>query len=570
MATIPIGELSQTLAEQGGRWSPGLSRITGLSEQQQRQLLGVIVDHDYLARLAAAPAVAQVPKPVAIPPAVDWRNVGGVNYVTPVKDQGNCGSCVSFCTTATVESTVLIQHKETLDLSEADLHFCSAHGPSCGGWWPSNALDELKSRGVPDEACFPYASAFDAAGNPSCKTCADRAQRAVRITGYSTLTTTADRKAWLAAQGTLCAVFHVYNDFFSYAGGTYHHVAGAEAGYHCVEVVGYSDADAAWICKNSWGSGWGDHGFFKIGYGQCGIDDTSTDKDANGNVLRFPMWGVQGAILPAHQPSWSGWESLGGVITSGAGAASWAPNRLDVFAKGTDNHMWHRWWDGSAWRGWEDLGGVIDDAPAAVSWGPNRIDTFVRGMDNALYHKWWDGISWKGWERLGGNITSGPAVASWAANRLDVFAKGDDNAMWHLWWDGSAWRGWENLGGGIDGNPAAVSWGPNRIDTFVRGLDNALYHKWWDGHAWSGWENLGGNITSGPAVASWAANRLDVFAKGDDNHMWHRWWDGSAWRGWEDLGGGIDDNPAAVSWGANRIDTFVRGLDNALWHKWWG
>ena len=86
---------------------------------------------------------------------------------------------------------------------------------------------------------------------------------------------------------------------------------------------------------------------------------------------------------------WSNWESLGGVITSAPAVASWAPNRLDCFARGTGNAMWHKWWDGSKWSGWESLGGVLSSAPAAVSWGPNRIDCFVRGTDNAMWHKWW-------------------------------------------------------------------------------------------------------------------------------------------------------------------------------------
>src|ERR1700743_3579982 len=75
---------------------------------------------------------------------------------------------------------------------------------------------------------------------------------------------------------------------------------------------------------------------------------------------------------------WSGWENLGGAIVSGPAVSSWSANRLDVFAPGTDNHMWHKWWNGSSWSGWEDLGGVILGSPAAVSWGPNRIDTFAR------------------------------------------------------------------------------------------------------------------------------------------------------------------------------------------------
>jgi len=273
---------------------------------------------------------------------------------------------------------------------------------------------------------------------------------------------------------------------------------------------------------------------------------------------------------------WSAWEDLGGIITSGAGAASWAVNRLDTFAKGTNNRMFHKWWNGTAWSSWEDLGGVIDGTPAAVSWGPDRIDCFARGMDNHMWHKWWDGSAWRGWEDLGGIILSGPAVASWGANRLDCFARGMDGHMWHKWWDGTAWRGWEDLGGVIDGTPAAVSWAPNRIDCFVRGMDNAMWHRWWDGTAWRGWERLAGTLTAGPGAGSWDVNRLDCFAKGGDNSLWHKWVDTSivhnhpgTWSGWHRLDGIFDDEPGAVSWGPRRIDVFVRGTNNHMFHKWW-
>ena len=118
--------------------------------------------------------------------------------------------------------------------------------------------------------------------------------------------------------------------------------------------------------------------------------------------------------------------------------SSWGDNRLDVFVKGTDNALWHKWWDGASWSsGWENLGGVLTSSPGAVSWGNNRIDVFVKGTDNALWHKWWDGASWSNWESLGGVLTSAPTVSSWGDNRLDVFVKGTDNALWHKWWNGS-------------------------------------------------------------------------------------------------------------------------------------
>ena len=70
----------------------------------------------------------------------------------------------------------------------------------------------------------------------------------------------------------------------------YHHTAGELSGYHAVCVVGYSEPEQAWICKNSWGFGWGDAGWFKIGYGEAGID------------TQFAMYSVEDVKRPSPQP----------------------------------------------------------------------------------------------------------------------------------------------------------------------------------------------------------------------------------------------------------------------------
>jgi hypothetical protein len=275
-------------------------------------------------------------------------------------------------------------------------------------------------------------------------------------------------------------------------------------------------------------------------------------------------------VFPLLDPaSWGGWESLGGVLSSEPRVVAWAPNRLDVFAVGTDSALYHRWWDGSAWGGWEGLGGTLVSPPEVVSWGTNRLDIFAVGTDHALYHRWWDGTAWGGWESLGGLLASTVTAVSWAPNRLDIFGLGTDNALYHRWWDGSAWGGWERLGGTLTSPPKVVAWGPNRLDVFAVGTDSALYHMWWDGSAWGGWESLGGVLTSPPEVVSWDENRLDIFAIGTDSAMYHRWWDGSAWGGWESLGGIIQSTPKAVSWAPNRLDIFALGTNYALFHQWW-
>jgi len=259
-------------------------------------------------------------------------------------------------------------------------------------------------------------------------------------------------------------------------------------------------------------------------------------------------------------------ESVGGYATSGPAVTSWGANRLDVFVRGWDNGLYHKWWDGSAWSGWESLGGSLASDPAAVSWGPNRLDVFTRGTDNALHHRSWNGIGWSSWESLGGILTSGPAASSWGSGRLDVFVRSSDNAMWHKSWNAGRWGGWESLGGVLTADPAAISWGANRIDLFARGWDNGLYHKWWDGTQWSGWESLGGILATAPSVSSWGAGRLDVFALATDNTIYRRSLTGGSWTDWQSMGGGQwASRPAPVSRISGSIDVFETGSDKAIW-----
>jgi hypothetical protein len=186
---------------------------------------------------------------------------------------------------------------------------------------------------------------------------------------------------------------------------------------------------------------------------------------------------VQGNSVTQVPLTWSSWGSLGGTVTSPPTAVSWGPNRMDVFAKGTNHALWHRWWDGSAWGGWESLGGVLTSPPAAVAWGPNRLDIFALGQNHGLWHRWWNGSSWGGWESLGGVLTTQPHAVAWGPNRLDVFGIGLDTALWHRWWNGSSWGGWESLGGVVFSAGSPISWAANRLDLFVVGTNSAVWHK---------------------------------------------------------------------------------------------
>lgn len=232
--------------------------------------------------------------------------------------------------------------------------------------------------------------------------------------------------------------------------------------------------------------------------------------------------------------AWTAEVSLGFTIRSSPAIASWAPDRVDIFAVGADRAVWHRARQGTVWSGWTSLGGTATSAPAAVSWGPNRIDLVVRGGDSAIWHQAWDGTRWSGWGSLGGGATSAPTITSWGPNRLDIFVRGGDNTIWQKAWS-SGWTGWTSHGGTATSAPAATAWGFNRVDVFVRGPDGAIYQKVWDG-SWHDWASLGGYSWGAPAVTSRGVNRVDIFVRGGDGHLHQQSWTGSGWTGWFPLG----------------------------------
>ena len=326
MATT-TSQVLAALTQANALWRAADTSVSRLSDPERRRLLGAVPGAAALARMAAPQAAATSP---AFAPAIDWRSHNG-NHITPVKDQGGCGSCVSFGTCGLLEAMTHIECGQMVDLSEADSHFCSNHGANCGGWWPDDCLNQVLGRGLCDEATFPYPSAFP--GNdiwkdpPQCHVASNRAQHTFKIAGQIALNDATAVKNYLSTTGPVTGCFTVYDDFFHYSSGVYHHTTGGVAGGHCVLVIGYSEADQCWICKNSWNTGWGEGGFFKIAY---------ADFLYGGQF--FAMHGAHGIVLPA-----AGWQPMGGKITTPPAAGSNKDGRIEVFARGTDNALWHIW-----------------------------------------------------------------------------------------------------------------------------------------------------------------------------------------------------------------------------------
>ena len=216
---------------------------------------------------------------------------------------------------------------------------------------------------------------------------------------------------------------------------------------------------------------------------------------------------------------------------------------LTVFVRGMNNAIWYQTWNGSAWSGWLSLGGIISSDITATSSGRN-ITIFVNGLDHAEYYQVWDGNAWSGWKGMGGLITSNPESVSSAGGQY-VFVRGGDNAVWYQKWDGSTWSGWQSLGGVISSDITATSSGSN-ITVFVNGIDNAEYYNAWNGTAWSDWQYLGGIITSNPESVTSAGETYVFVRGGGDNAVYYQKWDGNTWSGWLNLGGLSAGNPEVI------------------------
>jgi hypothetical protein len=191
---------------------------------------------------------------------------------------------VSFATIATIEARTNIACRTPgaiRDYSEAFLFSCGC-GNCCGtGWNFAPALSFCQTTGFAAESAFPY--------TPGDQPCRAGVPVLDKITGYATILSVVDRKNAIASGGPVVAGMAVYQDFYGYRSGVYRHVSGGLLGYHAVSVVGYSDPEGCWIAKNSWNTTWGMSGYFKIAYGECGMDS------------QFAMYAPSVRCLPTNQ-----------------------------------------------------------------------------------------------------------------------------------------------------------------------------------------------------------------------------------------------------------------------------
>ena len=282
-------------------------KTTIKNNDSNKYALGLILDYNENGYL--------IPNPVTLggghPSKWDWRHAeyNGTtgDWTTGIRYQGYCGSCWAFGAIAVLETVYNIQMGDPdidLDLSEQLLVSCGMlYSPTligCCGGYLMDALNFLTWYGTVPEACFPYqgvdhrgrdfgdCNLGDKPSNEPVK-CSDKCtnweSEIIKTKGFRSLNDQDSIKNAICSYGPVVAGFAVYEDFMEYKGGVYEKKSDKYVGGHVVAIVGYDDEQECWICKNSWSEEWGEPnpydpnskgGWFRIKYGECGIDIPGT------------------------------------------------------------------------------------------------------------------------------------------------------------------------------------------------------------------------------------------------------------------------------------------------------
>jgi len=214
------------------------------------------------------------PSNIALPTQVNWTAMG---YVTPVKDQGQCGSCWSFSATGALEGQHFRKTGQLVSLSEQNLIDCSGKygNEGCNGGLMDQAFDYIKhNHGIDTEQSYPYKHKQGR--------CHYKKQSiGATDTGFVDVTSGDETKLMeaVATVGPISVAIDASHETFQfYSTGVYDELdCSSEELDHGVLTTGYGVADNGqeyWLVKNSWGPGWGENGYIKMSKNknnQCGI-----------------------------------------------------------------------------------------------------------------------------------------------------------------------------------------------------------------------------------------------------------------------------------------------------------
>jgi len=256
----------------------GLNVLADLSNSEYRNIyLGLRIDATEALAAAALVRPAPITEPTAV--NVDWRTK---NVVTPIKDQGQCGSCWSFSATGAIEGAYALAKGTLVSVSEQNLMDCStAYGnQGCNGGLMNSAFQYvIANHGIDTEASYPYQTK-----QGTCRFSA--ANIGATITSYKNVQAGSEAalQAAVDQQPVSVAIDASHNSFQLYKSGVYFESAcSASRLDHGVLAVGYGTDDGTgadyWLVKNSWGLSWGTQGYIQMSRNKnnnCGIATQSS------------------------------------------------------------------------------------------------------------------------------------------------------------------------------------------------------------------------------------------------------------------------------------------------------
>ena len=238
-------------------------------------------------------------KPISkpTPSEFSWIDNDGKNWVTPARNQRNCGSCWAFAAVASFESVIKIKedsYQLDPDLSEQYILSCLPNAGSCRGGSSVEALELIKKttpegnnhNGVVTEECFQYYADDDI---PCSDKCGDWLDNLVPLFDYGSWRSDGSKgdrdriKTQIIEKGPAVAhimateAFKIWGSVVHSPEAYYFHFLPAPFINHVVIIVGWKDSPLVpnggyWICKNSWGPDWGYEGFFNLAYGCLNMD----------------------------------------------------------------------------------------------------------------------------------------------------------------------------------------------------------------------------------------------------------------------------------------------------------
>lgn len=263
------------------------SWVASLSPEEQRVLVNRLPDDPSALRAMPTRSSTELlwGAPPSLPPTFSWRDRDGVQWLMPVRNQRQCGSCAAFAITSLLEAEVKIELDEPgLDVDLSDSQCLTCAGGSCSqGISLVDGLSVLLSRGLPTEECAPYQEG--GVGQVTLTDCDGgcegwsrglvRLDDVVRIQwddGDPLETQVAAMKVALL-DGPLLVAIDVYADLFDYEDGVYAPASEDPSlivGGHALLLVGWDDALGAWEVRNSWGGNWGRDGYLYLRWGASG------------------------------------------------------------------------------------------------------------------------------------------------------------------------------------------------------------------------------------------------------------------------------------------------------------